>query len=102
MARGEAIPGRGTGRNTQEQLPKDFARIREKVEKLTGERGDNTKALSAVRRTELRAIAPLQSAQVTAAPTMAQYNALQADVAAIHALLTRISNQFGTAEIPMV
>lgn len=104
MARGDTLPARGIPASQGPQLTKDFERIREKVEKLTGERGDATKSLSAIRRSELRALASLtlQSAPVTAAPTMAQHNALQADVASIFAALSRISNALGTASIPKV
>ncbi|MGL4297334.1 MAG: hypothetical protein ACRCTG_16620 [Aestuariivirga sp.] len=102
MARGEAITTRGVPERQQAQLQKDFERIREKVEKLTGERGDTTKSLSAVRRQELRTLPALQSQPVTAAPTAADFNALQADVAAIFAALARISNALGTASIPKV
>lgn len=87
-----------------DQNLKDFQRIREKVEKFTGERGDVTKPLSAVRRQELRALASntLKSAQVSAAPTQADFNALQADVALIFKALQRIANIDGTADIPKV
>lgn len=86
------------------QLQRDFQRLRESLEKLTGERGDAAKSLSAVRRVELRALASLspQSAQASAAPTQAEYNALQTDVANIFAALQRISNILGNAVIPKV
>lgn len=81
-----------------------FERIREKVEKLTGERGDASKSLAAVRRGELRTLASLslKSSQITSTPTQADYNALQADVATIFNALSRISNALGTAKIPRV
>lgn len=81
-----------------------FERIREKVEKLTGERGDASKSLAAVRRGELRTLASLslKSSQISASPTQADYNALQADVATIFNALSRISNALGTAKIPRV
>jgi hypothetical protein len=41
----------------------------------------------------------MQSAQITAAPTQAQYNALQTDVKNIFDALKRISNILGTATI---
>lgn len=104
MARGDAIEGRGTGRNTEAQLPKDFERIREKVERLTGERGDATKTLSAVRRGEFTTLAgmTMRSTQIGASPTADDYNALQADIATLFELLQRISNARGTAVIPKV
>ena len=81
-----------------------FDRIREKVEKLTGERGDASKSLAAVRRGELRTLASLdlKSKQITSTPTQADYNALQADVSTIFNALSRISNALGTAKIPRV
>ncbi len=81
-----------------------FERIREKVEKLTGERGDASKSLAAVRRGELRTLASLdlKSKQITSTPTQADYNALQADVATIFNALLRISNALGNAKIPRV
>lgn len=74
----------------------------ERLEVLTGERGDDKKSRSAVRRGELQALASmgLKSKQLTAAPTMADYNALQADVAAVFKALTLISNYYGNADLP--
>lgn len=87
-----------------EQVVREFQRIKEKVEKFTGERGDDNKSLSAIRRGELTVLASnsLQSSQITGAPTQAQYNALQADVKLIFDILSRISNSNGTADIPKV
>jgi len=104
MSRGEAIPQRGTGAAQAAQLLRDFNRIREKVEKFTGERGDDSKTLSAVRRGEFTALASLtmQSAPVSTTPTAAEFNALQADVKTLFELLQRISNARGTAVIPKV
>ena len=88
----------------ESQLQRDFARIREKVEKFTGERGDATKTLSAVRRGEFTVLAgmTMKSTQIGASPTADDYNALQADVATIFELLQRLSNARGTAVIPKV
>lgn len=85
------------------QIQRDLARMRETVEKLSGERGDSLKSNSAIRRAELRALASMsmRSKQVTAAPTAAEYNALQADVAAIYNALSRISNRLGNADVPI-
>ena len=85
------------------QIQRDLARMRETIEKLSGERGDSLKSNSAIRRMELRALASMQmrSKQVTAAPTAADYNALQADVAAIYNALSRISNRLGNADVPV-
>lgn len=86
------------------QFQKDFARARESLEKLTGERGDKQLLLSAVRRTELGALArtSMKSAQVTAAPTMSDFNALQIDVKNIYDALKKISNVLGNASISKV
>lgn len=90
--------------NDLTSLVREFDRIKEKVEKFTGERGDAAKSLTAIRRTELRALASLtlQSGQVSAAPTAAQHNALQKDVKNIFDALQRISNLLGNADIPKV
>lgn len=86
------------------QMHRDFMRVRESVEKLTGERGDKAKSLTAIRRSELRPLASLAltSTQVSAAPTQAEFNALQKDVANVFDALKRISNILGNAEIPKV
>ena len=85
------------------QIQRDLARMRERIEKLSGERGDSLKSNSAIRRMELRALASMKmrSKQVTAAPTAADYNALQADVSAIYNALSRISNRLGNADVPV-
>lgn len=61
-----------------------FERILEKVQVLTGERGEADKI--AVRRGDLR-IRPMRSGQIAAAPTATDFNRLQADVAALYAML---------------
>ena len=85
------------------QIQRDLARMRETIEKLSGERGDSLKSNSAIRRMELRALSSMKmrSKQVTAAPTAADYNALQADVASIYNALSRISNRLGNADVPV-
>lgn len=93
--RGQNIPGPQAGANNGfEQIRKEFDRAKEKLEKLTGERGDANKSLAAVRRADLRTLATveLKSAQVSAAPTQADFNALQRDVATIFDALKRIAN----------
>lgn len=105
MARGDSLPGRDNPAIGKiPTLLADFDRVKAKVEMMTGERGDATKSLSSVRRTEFKALASLtmQSKPVTSAPTMAEYNALHADVKAIFAALSRISNMQGTATIPKI
>lgn len=86
------------------RLQRDFDRIKEKVEKLTGERGDSAKTLTAIRRSEFSPLASLslKSAQAAAAPTQAEYNALQTDVKNIFDALKKISNLLGNADIPKV
>lgn len=80
---------------------RDIDRIRESLETLTGERGDTKKPKSAVRRSELAPLGSLtmKSAQVTAAPTQADFNNLQTDVKNIFDALKRISNVLGNANI---
>lgn len=87
-----------------QSLQRDFDRIKEKVEKMTGERGDAKKPLATIRRVELSALASLslKSGTVTTTPTAAQYNALQSDVANIFEALQRISNILGNATIPKI
>lgn len=83
---------------------REFARLREQVQIMTGERGGADKSKTAVRRGELRPLASLsmQSKQITASPTQADFNALQADVAAMHAAMVLISNLLGNARIPKI
>lgn len=105
MARGDALGPRSSSPSNIEQLFRDVDRIKEKVEKLTGERGDSAKSLSAIRRSELTPIAntDIQSSQAAGStPTKAEFDKLQADVAAIYAILRKISNIIGTADIPKV
>ncbi|KDR25966.1 hypothetical protein [Caballeronia zhejiangensis] len=59
----------------------------EKLEVLAGDRGDRKKA--AVRRGDI-ATTRMRSKQLTAAPSAADFNALQADVAAIWKMLDGI------------
>jgi hypothetical protein len=92
---------RGDSINNNQQDKRDLGLLREKVERLVGERGDDVKSMSAIRRIELQPLASLtmQSDQIAAAPTQAQYNALQTDVKNIFDALKRISNILGTATI---
>ena len=98
MARGDSI------KKGDQQALRDLDRMQEKLERLTGDRGDVGKPLSAIRRIELQPLASLsmQSSQVSAAPTQAEFNALQTDVKNIFDSLKRISNLLGTAEIRKV
>lgn len=97
-----AQPGQSNAQLTQ--LLRDFARAKEKLELLTGERGADSRPLSAVRRSELLPLAqlanPMKSKPVSGTPSAADYNALQADVAAIYGAIAVISNILGNARIP--
>ncbi|CAB4134801.1 hypothetical protein UFOVP275_17 [uncultured Caudovirales phage] len=98
MSRGETL-------NTpDQQARRDLEILRTKVENLTGERGDAKKTMSAIRRLELQPLASLalQSTQIAATPTQAQYNALQIDVKNIFDALKTISNVLGTATISKI
>jgi hypothetical protein len=64
----------------------------ERLQQLTGERGDKTKA--AIRRGDVSlSSAPMKSKQITAAPTQADYNNLQADVARLWTLFSSIAQK---------
>jgi hypothetical protein len=84
------------------QQDRELRKVRETVEILAGERGDTKRSRSAIRRGELYPLANLKllSGQVSAAPTQAEHNALQRDVAAIFGALQRISNILGNATLP--
>lgn len=86
------------------QMLRSFARLTEKVETLTGERGDAKRSLSALRRGELTPLASLatsmKSKQISAAPTAADYNALQQDVEAVYGAIVLLSNLLGNARLP--
>lgn len=68
--------------------------INEKVETLTGDRGAAGKPKSAVRRDELSGLGSisLKSVQLTDAPTMDNYNALQTDIAALADKFAQLAN----------
>lgn len=67
----------------------------EDLEILSGSRSKNAAPLAAVRRQDLDALlaipARLRSSQVGAAPSQADYNALQADVADLFKALSNVS-----------
>jgi hypothetical protein len=64
----------------------------EKLQLLTGERGDKKKA--AIRRGDVvLSDALMASKQIAAAPTAADYNALQADIARVWNLLLSIAQK---------
>lgn len=98
--------GRGTdnmiARNTSmrsgldpAQAMRKYDRAVEHVQILVGERGPSDGSQMAVLRGDVMGggqPADLQSTQITAAPTAADYNKLQADIAAIHSLLSAIYN----------
>lgn len=68
--------------------------LNEKLEILTGDRGAAGRPQSAVRRDELSGFdgGTLKSAQLTDAPTMDDYNALQADIAALADKFAQLAN----------
>jgi len=86
------------------QMIRSFNRIAEKVEVLTGERGDANRSLSSLRRGELIPLASLatslKSKQISGTPTAADYNALQQDVEAIYGAFVLLSNLLGNARLP--
>lgn len=77
------------------QSDRDFLRIKEKVETLTGERGSSKKPDAAVLRGDMTFLSGLSmlSTPVTSAPTQEQFNALQADIAAIYAAVVALAKQ---------
>lgn len=77
------------------QAMRKYDRAVEQVQILVGERGPSDGSEMAVRRADVMGAGKppdLKSSQLTAAPTMADYNKLQADIAAIHSLLSAIYN----------
>lgn len=90
----------------EREMMQQFMRLQEQVQIMTGERGGADKSRTFIRRGELRPLAGLstqmKSKQITAAPTAADYNALQADVAAIYQAFVLISNTLGNAKIPTI
>lgn len=71
---------------------RDFARLKEKLEVLTGERGGAER--QALRRAELARLLELPdvtSATVSASPSAAEHNALVADVHALSRALRAIA-----------
>ena len=77
------------------QLDRDFKRIKEQVETLTGERGPSNKPEAAIRRGDLVAFGrrSIASTQANGAPTQEQFNALQSDLAAMYAAIVALSKQ---------
>lgn len=78
----------------------ELGQLKEAVDVLTGRRPSN-RGSAAVLREDLTGILQLplklQSSQLTAAPTMADYNRLQADIRALHAALSAVSSAIGAA-----
>lgn len=97
--RGQTIEqaSREIGRSNYPQLQKEFETLKIKFERLNGERGDDKRSQAAVRRIDLQVLGTVEmkSGQVSAAPTQADFNALQSDVATIFKALQRISNVLG-------
>ena len=71
----------------------EFKRLSEKVAILTGERGADGKAITAAQLSVLKSIpASITAAEVTAAPTAADFNALRKDVQEIVNKLRQLAN----------
>lgn len=68
----------------------------ERVQGLLGERGKDNVGLKALTRADMAALGEVAilSSHVTAAPTMAQHNALVDDVHALAALLNKMGARF--------
>lgn len=82
----------------------DLERIKEKLEKMTGERGDATKSLSSVRRGELVKVAEYNvvSKKLTSAPTADDFNNLRQDLMSVIQMLGTLGNKYGSLVIPKV
>lgn len=78
-----------------DKIQQDFDAIKEKTELLDGSRNTKTQARAAVRFGDLSILSKFPtsptSKQLTVAPTMADFNALQADVKRIWDVLAAIS-----------
>ena len=78
-----------------EKVQQEFESLKEKTELLDGSRNTKTQARAAVRFSDLSILSKFPtsptSTQVTAAPTMDDFNALQADVKRIWDALAAIS-----------
>ncbi len=75
-------------------LRAELARMNEKLQILTGERGDQNKTKSAVRRTDISGVGNITMTATRAVgdpPTKAEFDALVDDVTAIYAVLNRIA-----------
>jgi len=85
-----------------QEVVKDFKRVEQYMKILLGQVGADTKPLSSLRRGELLPLASqtMKSEQLLAAPTMADFNALQADIQMIFDALSLISNRNGNAKLP--
>lgn len=78
-------------RSGANQKARTARRSQVQLEELAGERGrGNNHEMAAIRKKDLAGIPldAMRSIQLSAAPTMEDYNALQADVAGIHKALS--------------
>lgn len=74
----------------------DLRTVVERVQTMNGDRGAGDGSQRAVRRGDIGGVGvvTLTSAQVAAAPTQAEFNALQADVAALAAWIAKLRDTF--------
>lgn len=90
--RGTPVRRLGRGGDSQ-NYRQDLNQIKVKLDELNGSRGKAKKNENAAMLNKDLSAIPLnqmKSTQITAAPTMEDYNALQADVADIHTTLSTI------------
>lgn len=88
--RGSAL---SRGRPGVNQASRNARRSQVKLDELAGDRGrGNNHEMAAIRKKDLAGIPldAMRSIQISAAPTMDEYNALQADVAGIHKALSTL------------
>lgn len=76
------------------QLRRDFLRLKETVEILSGERGNKGRA--ALRRGDLGRLEPLTSRPIDSAPTAADFNALRADLDTLRLTLLQLAQNSAT------
>lgn len=68
----------------------DLVKLREKVEVLTGERGDGTKRALRAGKIATLAVPSPTAVPIAASPTAADYNKLVADIATLRAMVDTI------------
>lgn len=87
---------------TKKDSERKIVRALQDLQVLLGQTGADIKPLSALRRGELLPLASMsmKSAPLAAAPTMADFNLLQADVKMIFDAFVLLSNKNGNAKLP--